>query len=170
MHTFTDNQGRVWDVEINVTTLRRVRDLAKVNLTRILDDGFLDAFLEDAFQQADVLFSLCRDQAEERGVCDEDFGRALTGQAMESAQIAMLAELADFFPLRRALLEKIASRHRRLREIADARILQWIDDPATEATVLERIRRSLESHEASLPGGTSGNVPESSGSTPAPSP
>ena len=40
MRTFTDNAGRTWTVAINVAAVKRVRGLIKVDLYKLVDDGF----------------------------------------------------------------------------------------------------------------------------------
>jgi len=162
MREFTDNKGRVWVVELNVTTLKRARDLAGVNLTTILDAGGLEAFLDDAFQKADVLYAVCRDQAQTLGVTDEEFGRGLTGDAMDAAEVALLAEIANFSPLRRPLIERVAAQHQKLRAETDKQLLAAIDDPETEKAILARVHRTLENLRASELGSIFTDAPVSS--------
>lgn len=161
MHAFTDNKGRPWAVELNVTAMKRARDLAGVNLARVLDDGFLEAFLEDAFQKADVLYAVCLDEARQRGVTDEDFGRGLTGDAMQAAEVALLQELANFSPARRPLIERITTRHQKMRAAADEKILEFLGNPEAEREILARVTKTLESYAAPRPGSISTAPPAS---------
>jgi hypothetical protein len=66
MHSFRDNVGRVWTVTINVAAVKRVRGLVGVDLYKLVDDGFkpLAALVSDPVQLADVLFCLCKDEAD----------------------------------------------------------------------------------------------------------
>lgn len=104
MRTFTDNAGRTWTVAVNVATIKRVRGLLGVDLYCLVDDGFqpLARLVADPVQLADVLFCLCKEEAYARQVSDEDFGRALAGDAITLAADAFVEELIDFFPDARA--------------------------------------------------------------------
>ncbi len=79
MHTFTDNAGRVWTVAIHVAAVKRVRGLVHIDLYKLVDDGFrpLGELVADPVQLADVLYYLCKDEADAKQITDEDFGRAL---------------------------------------------------------------------------------------------
>src|SRR6266852_4935338 len=113
MHTFKDANGKVqWQLEITVSSIRRVRALAGVDLLTLVKDGFkpLGELVGDAVRLADVLWALVQPQAERLAVSDEDFGRALYGDVIALAAEAFVEELVDFFPdakaranLRRAL-------------------------------------------------------------------
>ncbi len=66
MKTFTDNAGRTWTVSINVAAIKRVRGLLDVDLYKLVDDGFqpLSKLVSDPVQLADVLYCLCKDEAD----------------------------------------------------------------------------------------------------------
>jgi len=160
MHTFTDNAGRVWTIAVNVATIKRVQGLLKVNLYKLLDDNFkgLGELLGDIIQLVDVLYCLCKEEAEARKVSDEDFGRAMFGDAIHQATEAFLEELIDFFPdpkVRRSL-RKIIAESRKVR-----------------GRMLDRAEQVLESFDADREANrllsSYGIAPESSDSTPAPS-
>jgi len=100
MRTFTDNAGRLWTIVINVAMVKRVRGLVSLDLFKLLDDGAkpLGELLSDPVRLADVLYCLCRDEAEKKQLTDEDFGQALAGDAIALAGEAFVEELIDFFP------------------------------------------------------------------------
>ncbi|SRR5579875_2123134 len=161
MHTFTDNAGRVWTIAVNVATIKRVQGLLKVNLYKLLDDNFkgLGELLGDIIQLVDVLYCLCKEEAEARKVSDEDFGRAMFGDVIHQATEAFLEELIDFFPdpkVRRSL-RKIIAESRRVR-----------------GRMLDRAEQVLEGFDADREANkllrSFGIAPESSESTPDPSP
>jgi hypothetical protein len=58
----------------------------------------LGELLGDLVRFIDVLYCLCREEAEARNVSDEDFGRAMFGDALHQAMDAFVEELIDFFP------------------------------------------------------------------------
>lgn len=161
MHSFQDNAGRTWTVAINVAAVKRVRGLVHIDLYKLIDDGFkpLAALVADPVQLADVLYCLCQDEADAKNVSDEDFGRALAGDAITLAADAFVEELIDFFPdaRARASLTKVLAAGRKVRDrlLDHAETVIETLDPETEASKLI----------ASF-----GNSPASSASTPAPSP
>lgn len=161
MHTFLDNAGRTWIIAINVATIKRVRGLVGIDLYGLVDEGFqaLAALLDDPVRLADVLFCLCKDEADKASVSDEDFGRALAGDAIARAADAFVDELVDFFPdaRTRASLRRVIEAGRQVRQ----RVLDQVEealatiDPDREASALIA---------------SSGGSPVSLVSTPGPSP
>lgn len=94
--SFTDTEGRAWTVAFTVAAAKRLRDMLHINpfdanqlLVRLFDDPI---FL------AEAIYCVCLDEANQRGISDEQFGRALAGQAIENARHALLEEYVDFFP------------------------------------------------------------------------
>jgi hypothetical protein len=105
---FGDNSGRKWTVEINVGAIKRVRTLCGVDLLEMVSGGDLAQKMStDPVLLCDVLFALVKTAADAAAVTDEDFGRAMAGDAIADATQAFLDELVDFFPRsRRGLLRK----------------------------------------------------------------
>jgi regulator of extracellular matrix RemA (YlzA/DUF370 family) len=156
MHSFVDNSRRTWEIAINVAAVKRIRGLLGMDLYALVDDGFksLSKLVSDPVNLADVLYCLCKDQADKQSISDEDFGRALAGDAITQAADAFVEELIDFFPdaRARASLRKAIEAGKAVRDkvISHAeRILDSIN-PETEA------QKWINS---------SGTLPESSGST-----
>lgn len=108
MHTFTDNSGRQWDVAVDVTTLRRIHDLLGVDLGA-MTWGALVERLGDPVFLVDLIYVVCKPQADEMRVSDEGFGRGLGGDAVDRATQALLQAFTGFFPAakRRVLLSAI---------------------------------------------------------------
>ena len=100
MRTFQDNAGRTWTVTVNVDGIKRVRSLLNINLLDVLDDGckLLADLHDDPVLLVDVLFCLCKPEADAQQVSDEEFGRSMSGDALLNAANALLEGLADFFP------------------------------------------------------------------------
>lgn len=99
---FVDSAGRTWSIVITVATLRRVKHALRVQLLDAVNpDAKLCAQLGlDACLLADCLYLVCEEQCRDRGVSDEEFGRALAGDAIGEAAEALLRGIADFFPNR----------------------------------------------------------------------
>lgn len=161
MRTFTDNAGRTWDIIINVASIKRVRGVLGIDLYALIDDGCkpLGELVADPVRLADVLYCLCKEEAEKKGVSDEDFGRSLYGDAILRAADAFLEELIDFFPdpRTRASLRKLIAAGKKIA----ARLLDHAE------TVLDRLDPEVEAKQLIASFGSSLG---SSELTPGPSP
>ncbi|MCG3179663.1 MAG: hypothetical protein BIFFINMI_02004 [Phycisphaerae bacterium] len=163
MKSFTDTAGRSWDIVVNVDTIKRVRDLLGVNLLGIVEPGndLVDRLAEDVILVCDILFAVVKPQAGERNVSDADFGKALSGDVIDTATTALLEELIDFFPSRRRAIlrqawEKVVKVKTRLETEAEEKARTLLADPKLEEQLM-----------ATLSGGSSGSSPASSASPPA---
>ena len=159
MKTFTDNAGRTWTIAINVDVLKRVRGLVDVNLLDILDGQLIERLYRDPVLLCDVVYAVCKPEADARSVSDEDFGRAMAGDAIEQATKALLEELVLFSPSPRdrANLQRVLETTWRVmdkaRDLVEAR-LATVD---AEQIVAQALATS---------GTSSGSAPESPASTP----
>lgn len=159
MKTFTDNAGRVWTITVNVDAIKRVRGLLNVNLAAVGENNFklLSDLLSDPVLLVDVLFVLCKAEADARSITDVQFGQSMAGDAITAAAEAMLEELTSFFPSAqgRAAMKALLDKGRQVSQLLLNHAMLQIDqlDPAQEAA------RWIDS---------SGSSPVSSGSTPAP--
>jgi len=110
MRTFTDNANRTWQVALNVTTIKRVKETLDVDLLGVLDGTLLEQLGNDPIMLCNVLYVACKPQADSLGVTDEQFGEGLCGDAIDRAADCLLKELVDFFPIakRRVLAEMLA--------------------------------------------------------------
>jgi len=161
MKTFNDNAGRTWTVQINVDAIKRVRDLATVNLLEVVDGKLLDRLISDPILLCDVIYAVCKVDADQKNISDVDFGRAMAGDAIENATTALLEELVDFFPqARRKVLAKALSKLKALEVAALNAVDAKLDSPELENRLQAELARL---------GNWSGAAPESSASTPAPS-
>ena len=98
MKSFTDRAGTKWDVEINVSAIKRVRGLLDINLLDVVDGKLLDDLIRDPIRLCDVIYALCKPQADQLGLTDEVFGQRMAGDAIAQATDALTAEIVDFFP------------------------------------------------------------------------
>lgn len=100
MRTFKDTAGRDWEIAVNVGSIKRTRDLVKVNLYEVVEVkmALLQRLSTDYEMLANVLFALCKPEADKRGVTDEDFGSSLSGDCLWAGFNALLDDLTDFFP------------------------------------------------------------------------
>jgi len=164
--TFTDNSERLWNVEINVAAVKRVRDLAGVDLLEIVEGKLIERLIRDPILLCDIVYAVCKPQADEREISDEDFGRAMAGDAIEHATSALLEELVSFCPSPRDRknLGRVLEATNRVMNKARDLVEQKLDSGE-----LERIAEQV--LDGSLPGASgdsSGSAPASSASIRAP--
>jgi hypothetical protein len=123
MKEFRDDQGRPWMVAITVAAAERVRGLVTVDVTEdveqsdgsvsrqtrkapldIIDTSSIANTLQILRSQygtvGEVLYAICRKQADEKKISREDFLDGLRGDAIEAGVKAIEEELVDFFPPR----------------------------------------------------------------------
>lgn len=160
MKTFNDNAGRTWTVSLNVDAIKRVRSLVDVDLMQAVGGKLLERLTTDPVLLCDILYAVCKAECDARNVTDEDFGRALAGDAIDAATTALLEELVDFFPQakRRVLgkaMGKLKSLQARALEVAELRL----DSPELE----NAMEQALAGY-----GNLSGSLPVSLELTPAP--
>lgn len=100
MKSFTDNALRTWVIQINVAAVKRVRGLLDIDLYKLVDNKFagLTALIADPVGLIDVVYVLCKTEADAQGISDEQFGAGFSGDTLHNASQAFLAELIDFFP------------------------------------------------------------------------
>ena len=154
MKTFSDNKDRVWEVELNIRQMKRVRDTLGIDLINVISankDGSvstdtLERVANDPILLVDILWVLCEGQAKPAGVTDEDFGSSLAGESIEEATRAFLDELVDFFPgARRLFLKKAVGLARRWSDETARTLKEALESPELE----ERLRTELRSASAS---------------------
>lgn len=167
MKTFTDTNGRTWSVALNIAAVKRVRDLAGVDLLAPAgqaagaDDAgetVITRLAGDPVLLCDVVYAVCKPEADAADIRDEDFGRAMAGDAIDAATRALLEELADFFPNRRD-----RDRARRILTKMDA-LMDRAQDLLDAQTSDEKLEAEIDAAVATL-GETLGSSPGPSAST-----
>ena len=170
MRTFKDNAGRTWSLTLSVWTVKKVRDLLGVDLLDLGGEsasaqkpGLLFRLIADPVLLVDVLYVVCKDQADSASVTDEQFGRAMGGDAIDAATKAFLEELADFTPSprdrarARKVIETTWAMIDKAQDVLDARAEKEL--PAAVETLL------TEMAEMSALGSSSTSSPDSSAQT-----
>lgn len=162
MPTFTDTRDRCWTVEINVSAVKRVKSLTGVDLLDVAEGGMLAELATDPVRLCDVLYALCRPEAEARGVSDEAFGEGLAGDAIERATGALLGALIGFFPnpRDRGILQTALAKVEAAKDVARTRVEAELESGRIERQVEAKLA------ELGLPGPRSTSSPASSGSIP----
>lgn len=104
MAKFTDKLGTVWEVEFDLGTLEDIKKDAEVDLDALTgSDQDRDAFGEllvanRGRKLAEILWVICRDQAEKLGIDPDQYFRRFNGPTLEKATIAFLEAFSDLSP------------------------------------------------------------------------
>lgn len=142
MHNFVDNENETWGVHIDPYTARRVRNAVGFDLLATFTAEALSKLADDPALLVDVLYVVCREQADARGVTPEGFGSRLIGDAVESATDALLRALADFFPKwKRAILLRVLELTREAVDRDAALTEAALEDGAVDRAVLAALTR-----------------------------
>ena len=142
MKTFTDNAGRSWNVSVTVDAVKRVRSLLAVDLMEAAGGKLIQQLSDNPVLLCDVIYCVIKPQADEKEITDEDFGKAMAGDAIDQATAAFLEELVNFFPSRkREMLAKVLTKLKNLEAIAAEVVNKRLDSPELE----EKMRTELES-------------------------
>lgn len=150
MKSFNDNMSRTWVLTVNVGTIKRVRALCGIDLANIIsiENGkapkvdLLEQLANDPVLLVDVLYAVCKEQADSKNVSDEDFGRAMAGDAIEHATAALLDEIIDFFPeAKRQVFSKILSATRRFQSKTKQALTDMLNDPALDNQIDEALEK-----------------------------
>ncbi len=160
MKTFKDNADRTWTVTVNVDAIKRVRSLLDIDLMQAVEGKLIERLIGDPVLLCDIIYCVCKEDADAKGITDEEFGRAMAGDAIELATTAMLEELVDFFPQgKRQLLTKALAKLETLQETMLTVVSERLDSPELDAELLAELRKL---------GDSSGDSPASSDSIPVP--
>lgn len=163
MKSFVDNAGRTWIVNINVGTIKRVRALCDIDLANIItmEAGkapkvdLLERLASDPVLLVDVLYAACKDEADCKGISDEDFGRGMAGDCLEQAITALLDEVIDFFPAaKRQVLQRVLAASRRFETKTKLALETVLNDPELDRRIDAELERLTN---------LSSNSPESAG-------
>ena len=152
MKCFTDNAGRSWTIAINVDAIKRVRGLVDVDLLEVIEGKLIDRLIRDPVLLCDVVYAVCKPEADQKGVSDEDFGRAMAGDAIEQATGALLEELVGFSPSPRdrANLGRVLEATRRVMDRARDLVEQRLDSGELERISEQALERAMSSSGAVL--------------------
>jgi hypothetical protein len=170
MKTFTDRQGRSWTIEINYTSLRRVKAATGVDLTRLVDpkSDVMGQLTGDPFVLFDCLVALLQPQLDGKGITAEQFGESLDEESADKAAVALIEAAIDFFQegkrmlLKRAFAKVTTAAQRRQTASLD-QALRAVESPEFEQV----IETALDAATRSTFGSSATSSPASSASTPA---
>jgi hypothetical protein len=181
MKTFRDTAGREWAIVVDVAAVKRVMkapieyfgEPLKANLLALVepDSELLKRVVAYPPLLCDIIYAICQPQCLEKGISDEEFGRAMGGEVLEKVLDLMLEETIDFFPpVRRSVLRKVLEKSRafaeKARALAETRIAAGELDQALDQALAEEWAKLAPP--PPIGSGTATSSPVSSGSIPAP--
>lgn len=147
MKTFKDNKEKSWDVSINVGCIKRIKELAGVDLIAESGkdkDNIFIRISSDPVLLCDIIYAICKPQADERQISDEQFGEAMGGDALDSATECFVEELINFFPkAKREMLRKMTEKMKDLEARGMDYVTERLNSPELEKKMLETIQEKL---------------------------
>jgi hypothetical protein len=97
--SFIDTKDRKWNIEITIYIARKFKSELDFD---ILDNSqgstFVERLANDVMLICDAVYLACKDKADERGITDEDFGRAMGGDVLGNALAALMQAIINFTP------------------------------------------------------------------------
>lgn len=93
---FTDLAGREWTLQIGVTTCKRVRELAGVDLANA-DAELCHELSVNPEKLVNVLFAIVAPRAQELKISEAAFGESLGGDVLDAAAEATIEAIINFF-------------------------------------------------------------------------
>jgi hypothetical protein len=150
MKSFVDKNARAWSIVVNIATVKRVRALCDVNLLELItvddsgktDSSVLDKLSEDPVLLVDVLYAVCKPEADKLGITDVEFGESLDGDAIEKATESLLDEIVDFFPeAKRKVFRKILDATRKFQRETAEKIKNLVESEAFDNLIASRIQK-----------------------------
>lgn len=99
-HKFKDADGREWSIVLDVYNAEAVQEQCGVDLFSLFADDQVGAakLFANVRKTVDVLYVLCKEQADVANIDDIGFGRAIRGDAIQDATNALLQGVANFYP------------------------------------------------------------------------
>lgn len=158
MRGFEDKNGKMWTLELNVGSAKRVRaecGIDLINAMAVAPDGeveisVLERIAEDPCLLVSVIFSLCRTQAENANLDDASFAELFNGDTVEHATDALIEEIINFSPsVKRKALMKIYQTTQRFTEKMRENLDEMLDD--------QKLNAEIESQLMKLSGGAPGS-------------
>ncbi len=146
MRSFTDMQGRQWNMAITLDAIRRLKGTLGVDLFAMLegDPPLLTKLATDIGLLCDIIFVIIKPQADASSVTDEQFGSSLGGESIKAALDSFYSELEDFFQkMGRADLAKAVAAQRRVIDLAVAKVTTDIERLNLEALVRDSGKLSM---------------------------
>lgn len=185
MKSFTDTEGRIWSIRGSLGAFERVRTLTGVDMLDLPTTQNCLKEINDVFTLGRVLYAMCQDQVEARGITPEQFADGFNADTLHEASNALLDEVVffcrkDLRPALQMALEKARQADAKVVETMQSRVKFMekemdaaIESLLTSTSSATSLPASSESTQANGHSGSSSGPPPQSrrkrGATPQPS-
>lgn len=127
MKTFTDTEGRLWNIRGSLGAFERVKSLTGVDMLDLPTTQNCLKEINDVFTLGRVLYAMCQEQADGRGVSPEQFADAFNADTLHEASNALLDEVVffcrkDLRPALQMALEKARQADAKVVETMQSRV------------------------------------------------
>ena len=110
-----------------------------------LDGELVAKLASDPLLLGDVLYAVCKPQADKEDVTDEQFGEGLAGDSIAEATNALIEAIVAYLPeQKRRLMEKAAEKQRQIETRGLAAVEKHLDDPNLVDRVVQDLERNLQ--------------------------
>lgn len=133
MKTFTDTEGRLWNVKGSLGAFERVKTGTGVDMLDLPTTQQCLREISDVFKLGKVLYCMCEDQVTARGLTPEQFADAFNADTLYEASNALLEEVIffcrkDIRPMMQMAMEKAKQAETRAIEKLKERTVAMSDD------------------------------------------
>lgn len=146
MPQFKDLKGRTWDVSVNISSVKRTRDLTGVDLLDTKSGAVFERLASDPVMLIDVLYAICKPQADAVGVDDIAFGEAMAGDPIDEASRVLIDAIVGFTPNPsvRAALGEVAKKLNEAQGRVTAAATARLSSPEFGKKIDEEIERAIQ--------------------------
>jgi hypothetical protein len=127
MKTFTDTEGRLWNVKGTLPAFLRIKTATGVDMLDLPTTQQCLRRLGDPFTLGQVLYLMCQEQVDSRGLTPDQFTEGFNADVLHAASEALIEETIFFCrkevrPALEMALQKGREAERRITETMQARI------------------------------------------------
>ena len=173
MANFSDKDGRNWQVNLNVPTIKQIKQILEIDLLDEKVHEVLQQIADDVVLAVDVLYLALKEQLDTAQISDEEFGKSLGGDCLNEAVGALVQALINFYPnpQKREFLKRLWEKSTKHMDKTNQEMLNMLEDERVEETIAKRIEEAKEQGiQNAISGLSYTDSPGSSESTPATSP
>lgn len=139
MATWKDKNGKDWNCEITIKTLKQIKQRLGIDLLEPQES--IKKLIADKYLLCNVLYLAHEDICKQLNITDEDFGGLLVGDTIDDATKALIDSLISFFPVQqREMLAKITNKREQVMAAIYQKMGQEIDNLPMEK-VIEEIQK-----------------------------
>jgi hypothetical protein len=127
MRTFTDTEGRMWNIKGTLGAFERVKTSCGVDMLDLPTTQSCLKQIADVFTLGRVLYVMCEEQANHRSVTPEQFADGFNADVLHAASEALIEEVIffcrkDLRPALQMAFDKARAADRKMAETLQARI------------------------------------------------